>query len=330
MKSNGSQRPTHPSHYHPYTTPAAKVAADNSLRSNATPEIARGVIKSGRQSLLPSQQDNTLRKPDNLPDPEHIISQSAQNPNLVKKPEQVQLSMHISALKCTVSWEFPALMAQLKYTQKIEVNSGDMRPVTNSKWMEAHITTFQFQTVPGKIYSIRLRIVDDRRVVVARGCAKCKAVFSREEMDKLMDKAVTSIGNSSKMKEFHDLQRCKPSHYWEHIRLYGNGIMRVYTKDNNGQAASPINGQIKGLFFFATLEFPNLKSDSSPLGDTKMVLKASNLLNPDSINLYFSDYYCFKVTHYVTIVVCNKGSTADRFCSQHLKLLRTNENPFLK
>lgn len=36
--------------------------------------------------------------------------------------------------------------------------------------------------------------------------------------------------------------RCKPQLYFDDIRDNRGGVMEVYQKDDNGQAASPING----------------------------------------------------------------------------------------
>jgi hypothetical protein len=35
------------------------------------------------------------------------------------------------------------------------------------------------------------------------------------------------------------------------------------------------------------------------------------LLDPRRVNLYFSDFYCNRVTHYVTVVVAVKDSSID-------------------
>ncbi|KAH7714779.1 Protein M01B2.12 [Aphelenchoides avenae] len=100
--------------------------------------------------------------------------------------------------------------------------------------------------------------------------------------------------------------------------------MEVYVKDNSGHPRSPING----LFFSAR---PSYLRDStrSPFGDTKIHLDAHRLLDPAQFNYYFADFYCNWSTrniHYVTIVICRKGSPSDIFCGQHLLKLKTETN----
>lgn len=67
------------------------------------------------------------------------------------------------------------------------------------------------------------------------------AVFSREEMQNLYERALDFVG--SQMHQFEVLYRCKPKPYYDDIKYNRDGIMEKYIKDNNGQAASPINGR---------------------------------------------------------------------------------------
>jgi hypothetical protein len=60
-----------------------------------------------------------------------------------------------------------------------------------------------------------------------------------------------------------------------------------------------------------------------------MSIDAEVLLNPDRVHLYFSDFYCNRLTHYVTIVICVKGSRSDEYCLDKLVPLGPN-NPFVK
>jgi len=39
-----------------------------------------------------------------------------------------------------------------------------------------------------------------------------------------------------------------PEYFWD-VFINHAGVMKIYTKDNSGDQASPINGQISGLFF---------------------------------------------------------------------------------
>lgn len=106
--------------------------------------------------------------------------------------------------------------------------------------------------------------------------------------------------------------------------------MEKYLKDNNGQAASSINGAISGLFFSARLSPDGSLPTHSPFGNIRMRIPSFHLLDPARINMYFSDFYCNYITHYVTVVICEKRSDTDMFCMQRLIKLAPDSNPFLK
>lgn len=46
-----------------------------------------------------------------------------------------------------------------------------------------------------------------------------------------------------------------------------------------------------------------------------MVLPAVTLLDPRRTNYYFADFYCNKITHYVTVVVCERKSLSDKYAN---------------
>ena len=128
------------------------------------------------------------------------------------------------------------------------------------------------------------------------------------------------------------LYRNKPSSVFREILNNRHGIMEVYYKDHSGDAASPINGRLQGLFF-STHAHP--KSGAlpkfSPFGDMRLILPINRLVT--GINkLYFADFYCHKNKHSVTLVITVSGSPADQFCSRSLVELPVtphgNENPF--
>jgi len=47
------------------------------------------------------------------------------------------------------------------------------------------------------------------------------------------------------------LYRNKPPQYFDNVFNMHSGIMKVYVKDDSGDQASPINGQIDGLSYTA-------------------------------------------------------------------------------
>lgn len=111
--------------------------------------------------------------------------------------------------------------------------------------------------------------------------------------------------------------------------------MEVYIKDNSGDRGSPINGQIKGLFFMATVEPGSTTGQPtrvSAFGGTRLLIPAETLLGM-APNLYFADFYCMRGRfHYVTLVMTRHGSEADTYCSQRLPQLSVHDrsrNPFL-
>ena len=107
--------------------------------------------------------------------------------------------------------------------------------------------------------------------------------------------------------------------------------MKPYLKDSNGDKRSPINGRIKGLFFSANVDFrTGQPPTSSPYGSQRLHIIAHELLNWNT-NLYFADFYCrSQLTHHVTLVITKYGSTADKFCAQHLYELDKRHNLFVR
>lgn len=63
-----------------------------------------------------------------------------------------------------------------------------------------------------------------------------------------------------------------------------------------------------GLFFSARLLPDGSLPSHSPFGNIRMLVPALALLDPARVNMYFCDFYCNYVTHYVTVVICEKHS----------------------
>jgi hypothetical protein len=109
------------------------------------------------------------------------------------------------------------------------------------------------------------------------------------------------------------LYRCKPQLYFDDIRDNRSQVMEPYQKDDNGQAASPINAVISGLFFSGrTAGGAGQLPTQSPFGNIRMAVPGGYFLDPARCRLWFADFYCNYATHYVTIVI------SARICFVHM------------
>uniref|UniRef100_A0A0N5A8C6 PHYHIP_C domain-containing protein n=1 Tax=Syphacia muris TaxID=451379 RepID=A0A0N5A8C6_9BILA len=262
------------------------------------------------------------------------------------RPLVISMNIKTSALKCLIEWKHPNVPKTMKYKYKLEIWEGVQCEVHE---LPSHCSSFSLKTTPGSWYKSELTCVDKAEVIIAVGRARFKAghffctllkkqkaleqitvvsVFSYEEMQMLYKKALDFVGTA--MHSFHVLYRCKPKMYYDDIHFHYGGIMEKYLKDNNGQAASSINGAISGLFFSARLSPDGSLPTHSPFGNVRMRIQAFHLLDPARINMYFSDFYCNYITHYVTVVICEKNSETDIFCMQRLIKLPPDSNPFLR
>ena len=125
------------------------------------------------------------------------------------------------------------------------------------------------------------------------------------------------------------MTRNREPEYFDLIMNYHNGIMRKYMKNNNGDKASLINGQIEGLFFGTAVDKDTLLPPNwSYFGPKRLNVPAHVLITPH-VKLYFADFYCNKTAHHVTIVLCHPGSAADYFCQERLIELNIYKNFFL-
>lgn len=78
--------------------------------------------------------------------------------------------------------------------------------------------------------------------------------------------------------------------------------MLKYIKDENGQAACPINGALYGLFFSAKVLKTGELPPTSPFGDVRMRIPAEDLLNPLKHNMYFADFCEFYFYKHSTLI----------------------------
>ncbi|VDK46954.1 unnamed protein product [Anisakis simplex] len=257
------------------------------------------------------------------------------------RPAPISMNVQTSALKCLVEWKIPPLPKTLKYTYRLEIWEGLQCDTVD---LPAQKLSHRIKTSPGGWYKVELSARDANGSVVAVGRASFKSVFSHDEMLQLYKKAIDFVGTV--MHSFRYLYRCKPKVYYDDIQFRCGGLMEKYLKDNNGQAASSINGAISGskslfldftnpaiilgLFFSARLLPDGSLPSHSPFGNVRMLVPAITLIDPSRINMYFSDFYCNYITHYVTVVICEKRSDTDLFCMQRLIKLQPDSNPFLR
>ena len=123
--------------------------------------------------------------------------------------------------------------------------------------------------------------------------------------------------------------RDKDQWYYNHIFENCDGIMKKYQKDCHGDPANPINEQISGLFFSATMhERYGGPLSQSTFGDRRVEIQPSKLLN-ENTNLYFADFYCIYRRHWVLLVLAENRTEVDDTCSQLLIKLDKYKNPFL-
>ncbi|XP_076077463.1 phytanoyl-CoA hydroxylase-interacting protein-like [Mytilus galloprovincialis] len=157
-----------------------------------------------------------------------------------------------------------------------------------------------------------------------------KSYFTKQEYQALFNRTLSFIKTlPGKFHTIDYLYRNKSEMYFASIREYHCGIMKPYTKDNNGDPCSVINGHIDGLFFSTAVDFQTMKPlPESLYGPVRLHIDASTLFTPN-FNLYFADFYCHYRVHYVTVVLTPKRSPTDKFCEGRLLKLDIRQNPFI-
>jgi hypothetical protein len=171
----------------------------------------------------------------------------------------------------------------------------------------------------------------DNYWILCESSLEFRADMTLTELEKLHQKALNNTHRNAKCLVVY---RNKSPTYFQEMFEQDRGIMKVYKKDNSGDPASPINGQIDGLFFMAEVQ-PYTDGEpyhASAFGSTRLIVPVRVLLNLTP-NIYFTDFYCMRGQfHYVTLVLTKDGSTADRFCRERLLPLSRYDrlnNPFL-
>lgn len=128
------------------------------------------------------------------------------------------------------------------------------------------------------------------------------------------------------MRKVHDIYTNKDASFFEQL---GDGVLQPRMKDQSGDPRSPINGQLPGIFFGVNL-YRNKLPTKSPYGNTRFILPLQKIIH-SATNIYFADFYCFgpNSPHYIILVVTEKYSDGDKFCSSRLIKLNPENNPFL-
>ncbi|XP_067676552.1 phytanoyl-CoA hydroxylase-interacting protein-like [Haliotis asinina] len=155
------------------------------------------------------------------------------------------------------------------------------------------------------------------------------SVMTKDDLERLRAKAESFMLRDSSTHEVKVMFRNKPREKMDDIMESKAGLMAKYIKDRNGDAHSPINNNIDGLFFSVSLDRrTGMIPISSYYGNRRLDVPVEALFTQNT-NIYFTDFYCTYKAHYVTVVMTRKGSDTDRFCEATLLQLDPYDNPFL-
>ncbi|KAI6210268.1 SET domain-containing protein [Aphelenchoides besseyi] len=236
------------------------------------------------------------------------------------------VDVQINSNFCKITWTIPRTKFD-SHQLIVEVKCG--ASVVIQETIDSRVPFHEFRVCGGKKYEIGVKLVAKSGGEVYQSFSQqVRAIFSAVELDNLFVLAKRFLFNSP-TQWTRVLYRVKPQLYFTEITNKFNGIMQPYLKDYSGHAASPINGQIDGLFFSGFHQNGQLPA-TSPFGDTRFSIDATELLDPTTMSLYFTDFYCSNKPHYVTLIVCARNSTVDRFCQANTKPLDFGDNPFLR
>ncbi|XP_063404903.1 uncharacterized protein LOC134688282 isoform X2 [Mytilus trossulus] len=157
-----------------------------------------------------------------------------------------------------------------------------------------------------------------------------KTCFTKAEYETLYNKTTQFIkAKTGKFRPIEYFYRNKSEKYFASITEHHRGIMKPYSKDNNGDPCSVINGRLDGLFFSTAVDSKtNMPLPCSPFGPLRLHISARFFFQLN-LHLYFADFYCHYKVHYVTVILTRKDSTADNFCKERLKELDIHDNPFV-
>ncbi|KAF1769406.1 hypothetical protein GCK72_001223 [Caenorhabditis remanei] len=246
---------------------------------------------------------------------------------------QLVVNFSVFSERIELRWQQPTARKDIKYVVILEhIKTRGITTIEKSS-TSMHC---DLQVTAGETYKIDVHCKsnDDKPFLIAVWSKQIRAEFCYSELKQLLQKCYFFVSRGIKadpqMHEFCVVYRCKPKIYWDEIHHYCNDVMQKYIKDDNGQPGNLINGKINGLFFSARLLPDMTLPQCSPFGNVRMIINAFLILNPERHNFYFSDFYCNKNIHYVTIVICVIDSETDRYCREKLVRINPLSNPFVK
>lgn len=247
---------------------------------------------------------------------------------------------------CTVGWSESSIDSRKVDYVRINVFEKITRDVNNEKKNKEYVHKAPFDQgfysmsylEGGKTYLVNVQLIQEvilehagnKKVynfILSEKSEDFQSVLSLRELEQLFDRSRKYAG-SDPGQDILYMYRNKPQTYWDDIKNVHAGIMKPYMKDYNGDPGCPINGKIEGLFFAARRDAKNgALPQKSPFGDVRLIIPVERIFNP-MMNLYFADFYCVNSIHYSTVVLTYTGTAVDVFCSQNLRLLRVDDNPF--
>ncbi|KAI0235065.1 hypothetical protein LSAT2_014524 [Lamellibrachia satsuma] len=246
-----------------------------------------------------------------------------------QKVTKIQVDVRRDSCRtATVHWQQACSVDSQVDITVTDVTGNSRRPIPKRYRRPATERKFRIPTelTRGNQYEVIIRGVTSS----VEGTTRFRAVFTPLEMQTLHNMAVNHVkrGGRSYFQQCDVFYRNKPFAYFMGCQT-NNNIMTVYMKDNNGDPASIINGQIKGLFFAMSVDpQTGQPPDWSFFGPKRVSIPATTMLTRHS-NLYFADFYCNDKAHYVTVVLTRPGSDTDHFCEGKLIKLDTGHNDFL-
>lgn len=160
---------------------------------------------------------------------------------------------------------------------------------------------------------------------------------SYEQLLKLLEMAENyGTINKCQLVNVHKFHRDMSYAYYEEIMNNCDGWMETITKDINGHKGNPLIRRQSGLHLSITdPNEPN--TPESIFGILRVHFPADMILNPERHSLYFTDFYCMRKrmpkrnepTHYIVLMVTDKGSQTDRLWNSKLPSLDITNNMFI-
>uniref|UniRef100_A0A7E4V0E6 PHYHIP_C domain-containing protein n=1 Tax=Panagrellus redivivus TaxID=6233 RepID=A0A7E4V0E6_PANRE len=236
-----------------------------------------------------------------------------------------------------LSWDPPVKVRPDTNTLIVRIWCGKKAQPTRLE-LDPMTTTFEIKTVSGHEYFFEIRYmakamkstdVEHQAYYYGVGDVWFKSVYAKHEIAELHSLAINFFADPL-WKDTTYLYRCKPRGYYDACFDDDDGIMKTYVKDFNGHLASPINGVLKGLFFYGRHFDRETLPDSSPFGDVMWKVPIASLIEHGLDNIYFADFYCLYQAHYVTLVIARVGTPVDDFCARTLVRLDLEENNWLR